>query len=235
MPYLTRELVSRSFYLAGIVSQEMQTVSGYQINEGLALLNEFLAFTSADQRRIPYFTQYDFAGVIGQEAYFIDGLILPQSLTFELSGVRYPMNSLTRNEYFASSRANNINSLPYQYFVERSLSGSTLYMYFFPNQTYAFQLHGKFALTQVTLDQDLSLILDAFYLNYLRYGLAEYMCQSYQLTFSPDNKNKLDSMESIVMDISPMDLTVKKYSILQSGAMGLDVYGLVNISKGWVP
>lgn len=232
MAYTTTQLVTRSWYLSGVVARDFETVTGDQLNDGLDMLNAFIAIKTADQRLIPYYTEYSFSAVVGQEKYFIPDLILAETLAFDLNQVRYPMLLVQRHEYFGSSRANNVLSLPYQYYIERAFEGSNLYMYFFPDQTYQFKIHGKFSLANVTLGQDLSLTLDQYYLEYLRYGLAQYMCQEYNIVFQQQNNEYLMQLEKILFDISPIDFTVQKKSMLQR-QQGPDIYGQVNIGKGW--
>jgi hypothetical protein len=233
MVYTVTELITRSWYLSGIVSKEEETVSGDQLHDGLNMLNALLSIKTMMQRLIPYYTTYLFTAVIGQEEYFIDDLISAETLTFNIQTVRYTMIRKSRTEYFQTPRANNVISIPFQYHFEREKGGSRLWMYFLPNETYEFTLHGKFSLSDVSLNQDLSLILDQFYIEYLRYALAEYMCQEYNITFQPQSALRLAEFEAQLVDISPIDLTMQKMSCLQ-GVTSLN-YGDINIGKGWRP
>lgn len=233
MPYTTTELITRSYNLSSVVSRDLETVTGDQLNEGLDLLNELLSIKSANQRLIPYFGTYEFTAVIGHEEYFIPNLILAESLTFSLDNVRYSMLIKSRREYFSTPRANNTQSLPYQWHYEREFGGAKLWMYFLPDREYPFELWGKFSLQDVSLNQDLSLTISKFYLAYLRYALAEYICQEYNINFPEDNQRELDSIEQKLIDISPIDLTTFKMSSLQkTGSLN---YGDINISKGYRP
>lgn len=234
MAETTRELIIESWYLSGIVSREFQTVTGEQISDGLRLLNKAISFMTADNRKISYFTKYDFVAVTGQEEYFIPGLIEIQTLTFQLNNVRYSMKEESRTTYFGTPRANDIQSLPYMFHVERTLDGSNLFMYYLPNTTYAFKMYGKFSLANVTLNEDMELTLDRFYIEYLRYLLAEYMCEFYNVTFPPASAKRLASYELKVTDTSPIDLSMKKMSIMQKSS-GNDYYADANIGKGWRP
>lgn len=241
MPYTTRQLITRAFYLSGKVSQDFETVSGDDIEEGLELLNELLNIKTANQRLIPYFKEYDFNAVIGQEQYFIPNLVSIETLTFTIGSVRYAMTQKTRFEYFATPRANNVESLPYQFHIERAFDqntatdGCNLYMYYLPQQDYPFTMFGKFSLADVTLDQDLSLNTPPFYLAYLRYALAEYICHEYTITFSPESQKKLSEIESIIFDISPIDFTQHKISTLHKETSHADIYVQANIAQGWWP
>jgi hypothetical protein len=233
MAYTVTELITRAWYLSGIVSRDIETVDGDQLNDGLQMLNSLLSFKTANQRLIPYYKEYNFTAVIGQQKYFIPDLILCETLTFQLDTQRFSMLLTSRQRYFATCRANNINSLPYIYHLERTFGGSDLYMYYFPDQTYSFVLWGKFSLSDVVLNQDLSLTLDQFYIEYLRYALAEYMCQEYNIQYQPQNQSKLNEFERMIFDISPIDFTNRKISMFQKGS-SLN-YADYNIGKGYRP
>jgi hypothetical protein len=233
MTYTVTQLITESYYLSGRVSQSLQTITGYQLNAGLRYLNALLAVKTVNERLIPYFTEYQFDAVVGQESYFIPNLVFAETLTFLYSTVRWSMVQCTRKEYQGSSRAENINSIMQNYYVERCLGGANLFMYFFPDMTYPMKIVGKFSLQSVVLNQDLSTTLDAFYLEYLRYALGEYICQANNITFQPQNKKTLDDFEQQFLDISAPDLTVQnrtRYSGMQMWS-----WGMLNLGHGWTP
>lgn len=232
MTYLVSELVTRSWYLSSIVARGLETVSGDQMTDGLNMLNAVLAIKAADQRLIPYFEKYDFNSVVGQEKYEILNLVLPQTLVFYLSSVRYSMaRSISRIDYQGSARAEDVQSLPYQYYCERENGVMQLYMYFLPDQVYPFTLWGKFSYQAVSLFQDLSLKFEQYYIEYLRYALAEYMCQEYGISFKPQNMQQLNKYEKQLINVSPIDFTLRKVSSMQRG--NTLNYGQVNIGKGY--
>ncbi len=224
-------LIVDAYYLSGVVSEGLQTVSGSQLHKGLKLLNGFLSIKSVNERLIPYFTSYEFNGIIGQEKYFIPGLISVETLTFNYSTVRWSMVQTTRVKYQGSSRPEGINSLMQEYYVERCLGGANIFMYFFPDMDYPLTIWGKFSLSSAVLNQDLSKSLDDFYLEYLKYGLASYICQDQNITFQPQNRAQLDQMEQVFLDISVPDLSVKKISGLSR--RGNSIWGQVNLGHGW--
>lgn len=232
MAYNAQTLITRALYLSNIVSPALDTPTSDQINEGLFFLNELLSLKSIDMGLIPYFSSYTFNGVIGQEAYIVPNLLDIETMTFNLGSVRYSMLETNRDDYFGSGRVNNIQSLPYQYHWERTQAGSTVYVYFLPQQAFTFVIWGKFGLGQVaSLQTDLSISYELNYLAYLRYALAEYMCQNYNLAFSPDNRKRLDSLEQMIRDISPLDLECGKMTQFSDG--NTLNYAQVNIGKGW--
>ncbi len=227
------QLITRAYYLSQVVARDLQTVSGSQIEDGLYLLNALLEIKGSDIRLIPYYTYYEFESVQGQEKYFIPNLYYIESMTFDLQTVRYPMNELTRYEYFATGRVNNIQSLPFSWHYERVLGGSDIYLYFLPEQAYTMKLMGKFALTDVTLATDLTTVYDKFYIEYLRYALAEYICSDWGVNFPELAAKKFAEIRKKLMDVESYDLTIRKLSSLnKQDALN---WAIINISNGYVP
>ncbi|CAB4148835.1 hypothetical protein UFOVP855_2 [uncultured Caudovirales phage] len=233
MPYLTRKLITRAYWLSQIVSRGLETVTGDQMSEGLDLLNLLLDVKGSDTRLIPYFTRYQFPLVAGQEEYFIENLFDIQTLTFNYGNVRYGMTSQTRAKYFGNSRVNNITSLPFTYRAERELHGMRIWVYFLPNDDYTVDLTGKFALANVTLDEDLTLTYDTYYLEYLRYALAQYLCSEYAIDMQPESLAKFEEIRKKLMDVSPPDMSGRKINF--SGGNNAINWGLINLSNGYLP
>ena len=232
MAYTALQLITRAYYLSQVVSRQLQTVSGDQVTDGLYLLNALLDIKGSDLRLIPYFQQNTFNTVQGQESYFVQNLLYADSITFNIGTVRYPLIDTSRKEYFAGPRIDDVQSLPYEYRVERCLDGANIYLYFVPASVYVMKIWGKFGLTDVTLTTDLSLIYDTYYIEYLRYALAEYICCEWGATFPDQAKMKYAEIRKKLMDISPADLKIIKRSYY-SGQPALD-WQLINI-PGWVP
>jgi hypothetical protein len=233
MSYTARQLVTRSWYLSGIVARRLQSVTGDQATDGLFLLNALLDWKSIQIDLIPYWTYYEFPAVIGQEAYFIPNLFAVETLTFNVNTVRYSTGFVSRSNYFGSARVDDINSLPNVWYFNRSLGGGSIYLYFKPAGPYPIKIMGKFGLTNVDLDTDLTAIYDPSYLEYLRYALAQYMCSEYGIVMNPESKGILMALQRTLMDVSPPDLSVRKSSIL-TNIPGLN-WGDINLGVGWRP
>lgn len=234
MAYTAQTLITRSWYLSGIVARGAQTVSGDQITDGLMLLNALLAWKSVDTDLIPYWT-YDtsHSTVPNQEEYFIPNCLAIESVTFNIDVLRYPMDFVSRRNYFGSGRVDNISTLPFNWTFNRKLGGGTLYLYFLPQAVYPLKIMGKFGFASVTLTTDLETVYDNSYIEYLRYSLAQYMCSEYGITFNPESEKILMRIIRQLMYVSPPDLSVIKTSILTQGT-GIN-YGDVNIGRGWRP
>lgn len=234
MAYTAQTLITRSWYLSGIVARRAQTVAGDQINDGLMLLNALLDWKSVDTTLIPYWT-YDQSMVCvpGQEEYFIENCLAIESVTFNFDQVRYAMNYVTRTPYFASGRVNDISSLPFNWTFNRKIGGGTLYLYFKPDQAYPLNIMGKFGFNNVSLNTDLSAIYDGSYIEYLRYALAQYMCSEYGIIFNPESEKILAKIVRQLMYVSPPDLSVTKASILTNTPSFN--WATVNLGRGWTP
>lgn len=233
MAYTALQLINRAYYLSQIVSRELQTVSGEQVTDGLYLLNALLDFKGTDLRLIPYFSRYQFNSVQGQEEYFVPNLLYVDSLTFNIGDVRFSLEDMTRKEYFAGPRVDNIQALPYSYRVERELGGARIFLYFLPEAVYQMKLSGKFGFSDVTLSTDLSLVYDAYYIEYLRYELALYICSEWGSTFPDASMRKLQEIKKKLMDVSPPDLSIQKRGYFT----GLPTWNwaMINLFKGYVP
>lgn len=232
MAYLASELITRACYLSQVVSRELQVPSGVQISDGLYLLNAIIDFKNSDLREIPYYQEYVFNTVQGQELYSIPNLLSVDSLTFNIGPVRYAMNEETRTSYFANYRIDNVQSLPFQYRFERTLDGMDLYIYFVPADVYVMKLWGKFALTEVTLNTDLSLVYDFFYLEFLRHQLAVWICNEYGATVPDGVMKQYEILQKKVMDVSPADMSIRNLNYFGNSGVGLD-WQMVNLSGGW--
>lgn len=233
MAYTARTLITRALFLSGIVARELQSVTAAQISDGLYLLNALLDFKAVQVDLIPYWTYYEFDAVAGQESYFIENLYQIQTVTFNLDTLRYAMDRTGLRKYFGSTRVDDISSLPFNWTFNRGLGGGTLYMYFLPQEAFPIKLLGKFGLTNVELDEDLLDTYDPSYIEYLRYGLAEYICSEYGVLFNPQSAAILKAIEDQLMYIMPPDLAQTKTSVLTRGSP-LN-FADVNIGRGWRP
>lgn len=233
MAYTVTELITRAYYLSQVVSRELEQVSGQQLNDGLVYLNALLSLKSAHTRVIPYYQEYDFTAVIGQEEYFVPNLVAPETLTFNIGPVRYSTMPSSRRPYFGAGRVDNITSLPFNWHFERVLNGSNIFLYFLPDQAYPIKIWGKFGFVNVTLNEDLLTVYDEYYIDYLRYRLALRICSEYGIPMQPQTMDELRELEEAVTDVSPPDLTLSKISCLQ-GSTGIN-WGDVNLGRGWRP
>ena len=248
MPYLAQDLITRSWFLSGIVARNLQVPTGDQIYDGLQMLNDLLNFKQIETDLIPYWTYIELPLVANQEYYFLPYVAAIESATFNIDVVRYPMDYVSRRNYYGTSRVDNISTLPFSWNYNRSLGGGNMALYFKPESNYPMKMMVKIFLVDVTLQMDLTNLteivpytfinssnqgLDTSYIEYLRYALAQYMCSEYGVLFNPESEKILTSYKRKLMYMSPPDLSTIKTSILTEGT-GLN-WGDINIGKGWRP
>ncbi|WP_339050235.1 hypothetical protein [Rickettsiella endosymbiont of Xylota segnis] len=210
------ELITKAWTLSGIVAAQAETVSGDQLKEGLEHLNDFLALQSANSRMIPYTQVQELSCVPHEEKLFVKHLIALDTLTLSEAEPRsfllQPLPLLGRKEYFKQAYPEFLQ--PRFYHLERTKGGSFLFLSPTPDKPYSLKLIGKFALTEVDYNDDFSLFYDRDYLLYLRYGLADALCDLYNHPFA--GKIKLRELEKKLLDTSPLDLSVEKISMFRT-------------------
>jgi hypothetical protein len=248
MAYTAQTLVTRSWYLSGIIARNLQTPTGDQITDGLMMLNALLDFKQIETDLVPYWTYIEMPLTGGQEYYFMPNVAAIESMTFNIGVVRYPMIPASRRAYFGTSRVDNIQTLPFDWNFNRGEGGGTLSLYFLPQANYPAKMMVKFFLNDVALNTDLTNVsetlpytflqtnnagYDTSYIEYLRYALAQYMCSEYGILFNPESEKILRKYERKLMYISPPDLSRRAASILTEIG-GLN-WGDVNIGMGWRP
>ena len=228
------ELTTKAYYLSDVVSRDFETVTGSQLSDGLDMLNDLLNEKAAKGNMIPYYSHATFNCVIGQEKYEISGLMDISVLTFIDGSVRYPMKEIGRKEYFGNLRAVNIDSFPRIFSFERTLGGANLYLYFVPDRVYEFEITGKYFLLNVTASTDVTEILDGFYISYLKYALAERICDFYNIEFSQSKRKTLYDLDSRLFEIAIPDMTISKISALTPNNQGVN-WAVVNLFNGVLP
>lgn len=234
MAYTTAQLISQAFNLANVVSEGFEATDGPQTAIGEQLLEELLSEKIVDKQLIPYEGTTTVNLVIGQEAYTVPNLIDISTVTFLKDSVRYSMRQVGRDSYFGSSRAEDINSLPFEFNFEPSFGGGVISLYYKPDQAYVLTIKGIFRLSSVTLTQDLSLTLESFYIKYLRYQLALAICDEYGAPYPANVYKTYTALRyHIKSSLRPRDLTVRKTSLF--GDNGSINYADVNLGKGYRP
>jgi hypothetical protein len=250
MAYTAQQLISRAWYLSGIVARNLQVDTGGQSSDGLYLLNALLDFKQIETDLIPYWQYIEMPLVPHQEFYFLPYVAAIESATFNIHPVRYPMDYVTRRNYYGSARVDNISTLPFSYNYNRALGGGNLALYFKPDQDYKLRAMVKIFLVDVQLNTDLTNIseivpytfvnssnqgYDTGYIEYLRYSLAESMASEYGIMFNPQSDKILTSMKRKLMYISPPDLSMIKTTVLMSDGFSGWNWGDVSLGRGWRP
>jgi len=236
---LASELIKRSFNLANIVGTEIEQVSSSQVSNGLGALNDILSETYATGSDVPYYTHLTVPAVSGQEVYSIDGLIEADAITYTLGNIRYGLTDLSREEYFGRSRVENVSAIPSVYYLERRMGGADLYLYYKPSENDSINITGKFALSSVTLNTNVTDVFDGLYLSWLKYKLAERICSLYDQMFTPLNNKLLMKLTRQIESLSVPSMSVDVQNYInpsrRRGNGYTDPYFQSRILKGLLP
>lgn len=228
---LASQIVTNAYVLSGIVGRGLNSVSAQQSSDGIMLLNLLLAKMVLNPDYIPYYTTVMVNSVQGQEKYFLENVAEISTVTFLLNNVRYALTPDNRKHYYGASRANNISSLPFDVFWERTNGGSNVYFYFFPSQSLVFNINCKLFLSPVTLDTELNNTYDLAYQDYITYLLAQRICQWNKISVNPEIKDMLKDFQQQISNINPKDFTCQKtYSLSKGQSL---TYADVNFGRGW--
>ena len=232
---LAISLIADAMFLSSLVSAQFESVANDKLAAGLDLLNKFLFVQTAEKGMIPYYEEFPiFFTIPGQEQYFLPDIITVTSVTFYFGTVRYQMIEKTRDQYFATSRANNIQTLPSIWHFERALDGGNLFLYPKPNIAYEMHVWCKkeFDLN-IQFNFDLTTVFEPFYIEYIRYGLAQYICDFYNIATPYNVKERLDSLlQKLSSRISPKDFSTTLF--LSLGKRPVLNWPAINLSNGWV-
>lgn len=225
-------IIQRALNLSGILSRSLEEQDDEEGTDGLFWLNMILAEKSATGVLLPYFGHLDITPIQGQEIYFLPNLVTAEILTFTIQGVRYSVRFETRYKYLGTPRANDIQSLPFQWYWERVNGGMNIYLYFTPDQQIeGIQVTGLIGLQSVIFSTEFDGFLDTFYQNFLIFELAESMCMFYKISMPPESKAKLMRLRNEMRSINPRDFKLKRKSLI--GSSGILTYAQVNFGRGW--
>lgn len=229
-------LITDAMYLSSLVSRQFESVSNDKLADGLNLLNKFLQVQTAGKGLIPYYVELPiFFTVPGIEKYALDAVTTVSSVTFFYGDVRYQMQGLTRDQNFATYRALNFTSLPRVWHFEPSLVGGDLYLYPKPDLAYEMHVWVKKEFDEVvTFNRDLLTLFRKFYIEYIRYGLAQYICDFYQIATPMNVEDRLASLiQELSSRVGPKDFSPNTKLTLGRRS-GLN-WARINLSNGFEP
>ncbi len=182
-----REFVSDSYQ---IISANSPTVPlhGNDLSKGIALLNRLLGQYSATGLMITVSKQVDFAVINGEglitfgPADFVptpdiinEGrLVNLENAWVTLEHVTYPLIIEDRHEFLSAYKYDALLGLPRYIIFYPQTNITTVQIFPAPSQAYELSVYGKFQLTELTSNDDMSSLPTYYYL-YLQFALAKYL------------------------------------------------------------
>lgn len=236
MAYTWLNCITDAFYISKIRSPDFQTVGADDTQRGISEMNAILSGMSANTKMVPYYKEYVFPAVIGQEKYFIPGLIEPLSLTFNMQVVRFATTTIGRKKYHGKTRVDGLIALPFENTFEKCLNGSNLYVQLLPAESYIFKIWGKFGLGSISVDDlttDMLLVYDRWYADFLMHMLIKRLGNFYGVPIGPEVQNTIDTIAANVNDMNPLDLEENKINFYDSAAYPNWVQ--IQLSRGFTP
>lgn len=213
-------LITNAYYQSQIVARELEQVSGAQLQDGLRLLNVLLNNQNSAASRIPYTSDTTLNTVVGQETYFIPGLISLETASYDLGGVLYRLILETTINYKSRNRVRDLKTILSSLYLDRKLGGSDIQFYPLPDQVYEVILTGTFFLNSVVLATDIESILDLYYINFLEYALAELLCIFNRVPVPVGLVKEVKKHEHNLRELPGADLTPQKIHNFRGGAGG---------------
>jgi len=236
MSYSLNQCITNAFYLSKVRSKDFQQIDGDDITVGLDLFNKVLAGMDSNQKMIPYYSEYEFPAIIGQEKYFIPKLVLPLTLTFNMQVVRFGTTNIGRKKYHGKTRVEGLIALPFEHTFERCLGGSNLFVQLLPCEPFLFKVWGRFGLENVTvadLTSDLLLTFDLWYIDYLEMLTAKRICAYYGVEVNQSVQFFLDEISANVNDQNYIDLEPEKTNLYSTELYPNWVQ--IQLSRGFTP
>lgn len=207
------QVITDAYYLSNVVSQQFQSLTGYQANQGLRLLNQILADKTIQPGLVPFFEKYDFDLVTGQQDYFIPNLIDGQTFTYFVDQNRFPAWEIGRQDMFGTFLPNGANTLPTFWHFEVRLGGSTLSLMLPPDRDYPAQIYGKFSFQNVTINQNLELGMNGYYIGFLTFDLARRLAMTNSRPVSDDVQSEWQRyVDAITANTATIDFSYQKKS-----------------------
>src|SRR6188768_3231698 len=155
---ITNDLIVNSLYLMGELGVG-ETPDAYMLTTGLDLLNELLDKFASDGIYIPYYSDYSFTMVPGQDTYTVSKVLLDATIVGNLiseltfanytvvadspTPIVYPLRIIDRAQYFNVTRLDNLTTRPGFIMLDTRAQISVLTIYPTPDKPYPCSLKVK--------------------------------------------------------------------------------------------
>lgn len=186
-----------------------EAIPGDEINNGLVVLNQMLASWSTDNLMIPYRSLDAFSLVVGQKSYTIgtSGMVNINSvrpdyitdawLTDTLSGIDYPINFYTSQQY-EDIPLKSIQSIPRWLYYDTQYPNGVINI--FPTAsatTYTLNIQSTKPIMQFATINS-SMILPGEYFKAMRYLLADELATEYGFSIAADLAEKIKEARRMI-------------------------------------
>lgn len=224
----TNDIILHALYLIGELGVE-ETPDAFMMEQGIELINEVLDNYNQDNILIPYQTTHTFDFVASQSTYSVSDIISSPTVnanrildlvfanyTVE-SQVTYPLNIVSKAEFYEITRLTTLDTRPGIIFLDKQADRSNLVVYPNPDQGYECKVILKSMLDFLSLGEDISGLPPNYY-GLLKYSLA----RKFQLVYpsaqwSPVAEQMYQELYENAKNSNETDLTIRPSDLLTSG------------------
>lgn len=217
-----KEFIDDSYQL---VSASSPTVPlyGNDISKGLTLLNRLLKQYSASGLNITIAKHITFTLPIAQQEITFgapDFVPTPdvtqgrlanlQNAWLLLDGVTYPLIDESRNTFFSSYKYDPQVGLPRFVIITNETNLTRMRFYPAASQVYEVNVYGKFELTPLTLNDDMSSLPD-YYIRFFQFALARDLAayKGRMSAWNPLLQSMMEEAEDEIRSVSSMNLNIE--------------------------
>ena len=225
MAQTVKEFLRDSYQLVSASSPTVP-LQGFDTSDGLKILNRLLSAYSATGLLTTIAKKVTFSLGIGvQEVTFGSPTFIPtptitqgrlsnlQNAWLVLDGVTYPLIDESRNTFFASYKYDPQLGLPRFVIITNEVNITRMRFYPAASQVYEVNVYGKFALPELTENDDMSILAD-YYIRFFQFAvgkeLAVYKGRSQAWnelleSMYQDAKKDMESVSSVNLEIQTQE------------------------------
>ncbi len=217
-----RQFIADSYQLISANSPNT-TLPGRTQTQGLKIINVLLNQYSANGLMITVEKQVDYTIAINQQFVTFGSadytptpditsegrLALLYNAWLTLDGVTYPLIDEKRTEFYSSYKYEPLSGLPRYIVVVPQTNLTTCQIFPSPSQVYELSFYGKFQLSKLTLNDDLS-ELPTYYELFFQYAVGKYLAYSTgrASAWTPELEATYRELQTDVVAVTPMNLDI---------------------------
>ena len=229
------QLIKQAFYCSGINSPDLNDMEHAQLMNGFFQLQLLLAEKKFKTYELPYYETVEIDAVSGQQDYFLENMYTLDCMTFNIGNIRFSMSPTTRRQFKGEARAENISSLPSEFYYERVNGGLKVSLYFLPNSNYPLKFTGLKGFGNYIIDDELNDYVDLGYQSFILYELARKLCVFYVKGLPPSLKEEIDKLKDAMLYVNPPDTSFTYDSPFKSNSTNAFMYVNRPFYSGYIP
>jgi hypothetical protein len=211
-------LLDSAYRVIGINADD-RIITGRQKQEAITVLNELLDSYFSEGYLIPYYTEKEFTLVIGQKVYEFSELGSADVTSKKIAHLKYV--NLFDNEMrygvdvgydtmdWSLTHNTEISGRPFRAYLQNADFASFLYFNRLPDKAYVCRIKAKFALSNVALNTDLT-VVPIYYTSFFKFALARELHAIFpSSTWTPQKEKMYGEKLANIKSTSDLDILQK--------------------------